>query len=133
MTPDSELLLRIAFIAGAVVDAGAAVGMAFPDRFAARSRFTDRINIHAPELRYGMRYGAPLMAGWTVLLIWACFDPLARRDILPITIVPVIAGLMLNDLMARRRRELNLRPLVAVRVLQLALVALFLWAYLNSS
>jgi hypothetical protein len=30
-----ETLLRVAYLAGAVVDAGAAIGMAFPDRFGA--------------------------------------------------------------------------------------------------
>jgi hypothetical protein len=79
-----------------------------------------------------MRYGAPLMVGWTVLLIWACFDPLARRDVLLITVVPVVAGLMLNDFAARRRGEIRAGPVMAVRLLQLALIVLFLWAYLNS-
>ena len=128
MSPDSELLLKIAFLAGAVADAGATAGMAFPDRFGGRLRFTERLNVEAPELRHCMRYGTPLMAGWTVLLVWACFDPLARRDVLPITIVPGVARLMLNDAAARGRGEFRRGPVMAVRPLQVTLVALFLWA-----
>ena len=37
--------------------------MAFPDRFGGRLRFTERLNVEAPELRHCMRYGTPLMAG----------------------------------------------------------------------
>jgi len=56
-----------------------------------------------------MRTGAPLMAGWTVLLLWADRQPLERRGVLPITVLPVIAGLMANDA-PRCRRWAPLRP-----------------------
>jgi hypothetical protein len=132
MHADGETLLRIAYLAGAVVDAGAAIGLAFPDRFGAKLRYSPPFDVGRAEFRYGMQYGAPLMAGWTVLLVWAFFDPIARRDVLLITIVPVVAGLMLHDGRARRRHELRRGPLVAIRSLQLVLIALFATAYLAS-
>lgn len=122
-------LLIASYVAGAVVDAGAAIGMAFPDRFGATRRYIPPFDSSRPELRSGMRYGVPLMVGWTVLLIWAAFEPTARRGVLLITVVPVIAGLMLHDAMGVRRGELRRGPVLAVRALQLALVALFLSAY----
>lgn len=125
-------LLTASYVAGAVVDAGAAIGMAFPDRFGAARRYVWPFDPSRPEFRYGMRYGVPLMVGWTVLLIWAAFEPTTRRGVLLITVVPVIAGLMLHDANGVRCGELQRRPVWAVRALQLALVALFLSAYFLS-
>ena len=126
----SSSLLIASYVVGAVIDAGAAVGMAFPDRFSAARRYLLPFDPHRPEFKYGMRYGVPLMVGWTVLLIWAAFDPAGRRDVLLITVVPVIAGLMLHDAHAIRRGQLRRGPVWAVRGLQVALIALFLSAYL---
>jgi hypothetical protein len=132
MLADASTLLRIAYFAGAVVDACAAIGMATPDRFGASLRYNLPFDVGRAEFRYGMQYGAPLMAGWTVLLAWAFFDPVARRDVLLITIVPVVAGLMLHDALARQRGELRRGPVLAIRSLQLALIILFATAYLAS-
>jgi len=132
MHADGETLLRIAYLVGVVVDAGAAIGMAFPDRFGASLRYSPSFDVGRAEFRYGMQYGAPLMAGWTFLLAWAYFDPIARRDVLLITIVPVVVGLMLHDGRARRRGELRRGPVLAIRSLQVVLIALFATAYLTS-
>lgn len=75
-----------------------------------------------------MRTGAPLMAGWTVLLLWADRRPLERRGLLPITVVPVIAGLMANDAHAVSAGQLSGRSVAPVRALQLALVGLFAYS-----
>lgn len=125
----SSSLLIASYVAGAVVDAGAAVGMAFPDRFSAASRYLLPFDPSRAEFKYGMRYGVPLMIGWTVLLIWAAFEPAGRRDVLLITVVPVIAGLMLHDAQAIQRGQLRPKPVWAVRALQVGLVVLFLTAY----
>ncbi len=85
-----------------------------------------------PEFAYAMRTGAPLMAGWTLLLAWADRDPLARRDVLAITVAPVLAGLTANDAHAVRAGWIGRRGVVPVRLLQLALAALFTGSYLNA-
>ena len=69
------------------------------------------------------------MAGWTALLLWAVRDPLARKDVLPLTIVPVIAGLMANDAVAERAGLLSSSRLAPVRGLQLGLAALFAYSW----
>jgi hypothetical protein len=125
-------LLTASYVVGAVVDAAAAIGMMFPDRFGAARRYVAPFDPGRPEFRYGMRYGAPLMVGWTALLIWAAFAPTARRGVLLVTVVPVIAGLILHDADGVRRGELQRRPVRAVLTLQLALVVLFLSAYVLS-
>lgn len=45
------------------------------------------------EYRYAMAVGAALMAGWTVLLLWADRKPVERRGVLLLTICPVMLGL----------------------------------------
>jgi len=75
-----------------------------------------------------MRTGAPLMAGWTVLLLWADRDPLARRGVLLITIAPVLVGLIAKDAHAVRAGYLSGQTVAPVRALQLALVALFTYS-----
>ncbi len=50
---------------------------------------------------------------------------LERRGVLPITIAPVIAGLIANDAHAVPFGRLSGRGVALVRALQLALVALF--------
>ncbi|MGD0985148.1 MAG: hypothetical protein ABSA65_15235 [Acidimicrobiales bacterium] len=133
MPTDAATLLRVAYVAGAVVDAAAAIEMALPERFGARLRYGASFDVGRAEFRYGMRQAAALMAGWTVLLVWAFLDPVARRDVLLITIVPVIVGLMGSDALAQRRGELRRGPVLAVRSMQLVLIALFAAAYVVSA
>ena len=116
-----------------LVPSSPVVGMVFPNRFGGSLRYLAPFDPDRAELRYGMRYGAPLMAGWTVLLLWGLADPVARRSLLLITVVPVVLGLMLNDTVAARRGFLRSGPLWATRILQLGLIALFATAYLRSA
>jgi hypothetical protein len=124
-TAEAVRWLRRSYRAGAFVDALAAIGMAYPRLYGPTLRFDRRFRRTGPEFSYAMRTGAPLMAGWTVLLIWADPRPLERRGVLPITVLPVIAGLMANDAHAVRVGRLSGRSVAPVRALQLALVGLF--------
>lgn len=69
------------------------------------------------------------MAGWTLLVLWASRKPLERRGILPITIAPVIVGLMANDTEAVRAGRLSSVSVVPVRALQIGLIALFGYSF----
>jgi hypothetical protein len=120
--------LRRSYRAGAFVDAIAAVGMAQPKLYGPTLRFHKRFRRTGPEFSYAMRTGAPLMAGWTGLLMWADRKPLERRGVLLITVVPVIAGLMANDAHAVRAGRLSSPSVAPVRGLQLGLVGLFVYS-----
>jgi hypothetical protein len=81
-----EIFLVIVYLIGAVVDAAVSVpmfGMAFSRQF-------------EYEVSYSMVAGGVLMISWTVLLLWAASKPVARRDILLITLVP-IAGMFISN------------------------------------
>lgn len=117
--------LRRSYRYAAFVDAIAAVGMVHPKLYGPTLRFDKRFRRTGPEFAYAMRTGAPLMAGWTVLLMWADRKPLERRGVLPITVLPVVAGTMANDAYAVRAGRLSGRSVAPVRAVQLGLVGLF--------
>jgi hypothetical protein len=116
--------VRTACWIGAITDAGAAVQMLFPQVFA----FAYKPNAFqpGPEYAFAMGMGASLMIGWTALLLWAARRPIERSGVLPLTVVPVIVGLVLNEIAGVARGFVPIGPLVPVFVLQLALSALFL-------
>jgi hypothetical protein len=123
--------LHHSFRAGAVIDAIATVGMVFPGQLWT-TRFRPPFNRKGPELAYGMRTGASLMAGWTVLLLWADRRPIERQDIVAITAVPVVAGLIANDVVAVRAGHITRSSVLPVRLLQSLLTLLFAFSYLNA-
>ena len=62
--------------------------MVFPPLFALNNGL---INFNPGiEYRYAMGMGAPLMLGWTILLLWADRKPMERKDILLITLLVVL-------------------------------------------
>lgn len=81
------------------------------------------------EVRYPLETGAALMFGWTALLVWASAEPVARRGVLLLTIVPVITGLALATLLGFLRGYIPLAGALPVWVMQGALVALLATAY----
>ena len=83
LTEDAVRWLRRSYHAGALVDALEAVGMAVPALYGPTLRFDREFRRDRPEFSYALRTRAPLMAGWTVLLLWADRRPLERRGVLP--------------------------------------------------
>jgi hypothetical protein len=123
--------LHCAYRLGAVVDGLATVGMLFPRRLWTAG-FRAPFDRSRPEFAYGMRAAAPLMAGWTVLLVWADRRPLERRDVAAMTAVPVVAGLMAGDAAAVRAGQVRANSILPTRVLQSALLVLFAVSYARS-
>ena len=124
------LWLRISYWTGAIIDALAAVQMLVPDIFAATSKLPDFQP--GADYRYAMGMGASLMLGWTVLLIWADRKPIERKGILPITVFPVICGMVINEIWAIRSQFISLGVVVPIWILQTALTVLFVFSYLNA-
>jgi hypothetical protein len=130
MTDHAVRWLRISYWAGAILDAAAAVSMLSPDVFAAINGLPD---FHpGVEYRFAMGMGASLMVGWTVLLLWADRKPLERKGVLLITLLPVVAGLALNEVIAVRAGFLPVLMTIPVWVAQALITGLFLFSYLNA-
>lgn len=117
-------LLRCAFLAGAITDALALVPMLFPEMAALLWGFSD----FSGSYRFAMGYGASLMLGWTLLLLWAHQRPLERRFVAVLTVV-VIYGLVLAEAVAVASGALSAWRMVPTWFLQAGLLALFAFAY----
>jgi hypothetical protein len=120
----------MSYWAGAILDALATVSMLSPAVFAATNGLPD---FHPGiEYRYAMGMGASLMLGWTVLLLWADRKPLERKGVLLITLVPVVLGLELNEIIAVRVGFLSVLMTLPVWIVQALITALFVFSYLNA-
>jgi hypothetical protein len=117
-------LLRAAFVAGAVTDAGALLPMLFPALAGLMWGFHDS----SGSDRFAMGYGASLMLGWTVLLLWAYQRPLERRFVAALTVL-VIYGLILTEVVAVLSGTLEAWRMAPTWVLQAVLLLLFGSAY----
>lgn len=123
------LFLRISYWWGIIADALSAVLMLFP------ALFIRAMNLDlAPEqgFRVGLLYGAPLMIGWTILLIWADRKPVERKSILPLTL-PVVAGYILFEIYTLLAGLTSLVGVMPLLILQLAMSAMFVFSYRNAS
>ena len=121
--------LRLSYWAGAFLDLAAGLMMVFPGLFA----FMNKPAVFQPGLdyRFAMGMGAPLMFGWTVLLLWADRKPLERKGILPITLL-VIAGEVTTQVWGLATGFLPLQPLLPTFAMQLVLAALFAFSVWNA-
>jgi hypothetical protein len=123
---------RITFIKSvywiaAAVDAAVALGMVFPPLI--QPALQVAATPTAVETRFALGTGAALMSGWTALLIWASIEPIARRGVLFLTAVPVIAGLALSTLYGKVHGYIPLGGALSVWALQGVLVVLLAVAY----
>jgi hypothetical protein len=124
MNARDERLLRIAFLAGVITDAGALLPMLFPQL----ANFLWGFRDVSGSYRFAMGYGASLMLAWTVLLVWAYQRPLERRFVAVLTVL-VILGLILTEVTAVLSGALEARRMVPTWCLQALLLVLFAGAY----
>lgn len=124
MNDQQERLLRVAFAVGAITDAAALIPMLFPPMAELLWGF------HAPSgaYRFAMGYGASLMLGWTLLLVWAYQRPLERRVVAALTVL-VIYGLVATEIAAVLTGAMPAWRMVPTWCLQAMLLALFAGAY----
>lgn len=123
--------LRLCYWAGALLDGGAVIQMLWPRLFGVMNRLPN----FAPgaDYRFAMGMGASLMAGWTALLLWANRRPLERKGVLPLTVIPVVAGLIANEGRALANGFLDLAAAGPLWVAQTILSVVFLITYVRAS
>jgi len=123
-------LLRISFLVGAITDGLAIIPMVFP-RIGSVVFGGDSSKLGA-EYRYAMGIGASLMAGWTALLFWGAINPMERRDILILTLVPVVTGIIAATVNAVDNRVIRLSRVIPLWI-HLGIVSiLFVVSYVLS-
>ncbi|HKI85853.1 MAG TPA: hypothetical protein VKA53_03820 [Thermoanaerobaculia bacterium] len=117
-------LLRRAFLLGAITDALALIPMLVPSMASLLWGFSNPTGAY----QFAMGYGASLMFGWTVLLLWAHRRPIERRFVAALTVL-VIYGLVLTEIVAVFSGHLEAWRMVPTWCLQSALLFLFASAY----
>ncbi|MFW9850811.1 MAG: hypothetical protein ACFFF4_16915 [Candidatus Thorarchaeota archaeon] len=124
------LLLRASYWVGAIIDAIVGFAMIYPPFFALMEGF----DTFTPGSDYvfAMGIGAPLMFGWTILLLWGDRKPVERKGILLITIIPVITGIYLNRLYGLASGFVTFEGSLISLIVPIILVILFLGSYLYS-
>lgn len=115
------ILLRIAYGWGIIADAVSAVLMLFPNLFVR----VMNIRLDADtNLGFGLMYGAPLMIGWTILLLWANQKPVERKAILLLTL-PVVAGNVIIEIYAIGMGWVTILQMLPMLISQVGVSTLF--------
>jgi hypothetical protein len=121
--------LRMSYWVGAAVDFVAGLMMLTPSLFEFMNQPT---NFHPmADFHYAMGMGAPLMFGWTVLLLWADRKPLERKGILPITLI-VVVGEVITQVWGMSVGFVPRGALIPSFVMQTIIVSLFTFSYFNA-
>jgi len=114
------LWLRTSYRIGAAADAVLAVRMLLPGAMGEAT------------FRYAMGTSAALMLGWTLLLVWADRQPVARKGVLLLTICPAITGLLAASLYPVLSGDFTIARIVPIWVLGLSVIALMGFSYYNA-
>ena len=119
--------LRVSYRTGAIADGVMVVAMLYPPML--RSLLGVSGGEITVETRCALAMGASLMAGWTVLLLWADRRPLERSGVLVLTVFPVIVGLALATGYGAWFGYITFSRAIPVWLFQLFLIILFSVSY----
>jgi len=119
--------LRVSYWMGAVADGVMVVAMLYPPLLRSLLGVSGaEVDV---ETRCALAMGSSLMAGWTVLLLWADRKPLERSGVLILTVFPVIVGLALATAYGAWGGYITLSRAIPVWLFQLFLTILFSVSY----
>ncbi len=124
---DSNKIIRIAFLAGAVTDAAAIFPMIFPQI----AEIIWGFSVFSKQYFFAMGYGATFMLAWTFLLIWAYFKPKERKFVALLTMI-VIIGFTIAEIISIFNGLLDPMKLIPTWILKSILLILFSVGYFQS-
>lgn len=119
--------LKAVFLIGAVIDALALLPMLIP----ALAKTMWGFEGMQKDYYFAMAMGASLMAGWTLLLLWAFIRPVERRFVALFTVV-VIAGFAAAEVAAAASGVIGIDRALPSLIMQCTLTALFVTAFILS-
>jgi hypothetical protein len=119
-------LLKGCFWLGAIIDGFVALQMLFP--MVLGFNFIPGSSI-SRDMEIGLSSAAPLMLGWTVLLIWASSRPVERRAVLLLTVFPLIISWMTIEIVSAGRMITTWDDTIPTLAVQSVLITVFLIGY----
>jgi hypothetical protein len=124
------ILLRISYWFGAVLDGFMVIPMLFP-RIGGAMFGIDHFD-PGDDYKYAMMIGASLMLGWTVLLVWADRKPIERKEIILITVIPVIMGMILAGAFAVSVGLIKVERIIPTWAIQAILLIMFCYSHFTT-
>lgn len=112
--------MRVSYWSGAIAD------FVFPILILTPSRMGEI------EFRYPMGLASVVIFSWGILLLWANQKPFERKGILLLTIFPVLTGLIASAVFSYSENLISLRQLIPTLIVQIGLIVLLLFSYLNA-
>ena len=122
------LFIKICFFVGAVADLLATMPLLFPD--VARLMFGLEGASVGNDYLYASRIGASLMAGWTLLLLWGSFRPVERKEVLLLTLFPVLIGLLVSSVLVVGSGFVRIQYMVPLWIFYALIIPSYIAAYL---
>lgn len=121
----SLTLLRITFWWGIIADALETVRMLVPGLFI---QSTGAAVSRNPGFDFALMYGAPVMLGWTLLLIWAERRPMERKGVL-LCLIPVVISYFALEVFAVKTGILPFETTLPTFILQSVFLGLIVLSY----
>jgi hypothetical protein len=127
-TPKAYLWLKTMFLIGIIVDALAILPMLIPSL----AGFMWGLDVSSGAYRFAMYFGAALMLGWTLLLVWAYRNPGERKIVGPLTQI-VLAGLAAAEIAAVFQGSAKLGAFLPTLIMQVIFIICYTIAYLKAA
>jgi hypothetical protein len=125
-----KLLIRIAYWWGAIGDALLAIEMYCSAFMGTQSPFTGfGLTISGGiQYQYAMSLAASLVLAWTFLLIWADRKPFERKDMLLLTVIPVV-GIQISTLLAFNSGLITFETMLGYSIQRIIFAVYYLICY----
>lgn len=109
--------LRSAMIVGCIVDAVMVLIFSVP--ILRIIIFGENSLYHTDLYEWAMRLVASVGAGWTLLLFWAALKPFERKDVLILTVFPLLLGSYLSTFLGYLAGAVSIQFLILFSIITL--------------
>ena len=120
------LIIRITIIWGILADTIETVRMSFPDIFITSGQFNIKPDA---AFSFGLINAAPLMLGWTLVLVWTLLKPVERIGVV-LCLIPVVMYSIVVNVIGLNTGVAQLKSIIPVLILQSILLVLCILSYI---
>lgn len=125
-----KLLIRIGYWWGAIGDTLLAIEMFCSAFMGTQSPFTG-LGLTIPggiQYQYAMSLAASLVLAWTFLLIWADRKPIERKDMLLLTLIPVV-GIQVSTILAFNSDLITFETMLGYSIQRIIFAIYYVFCY----